>query len=173
MKQKYFETTIDELGRINIPKEVLDELGIQEKDALNISLIDGELALFPVASKICAICGAHDASQLYDFGDKHLCHGCIVAIDGNELATDHCAITDVRKIDELGRVVLPFADRKTLNIDHGDKVFIYVDNGGIFIKAAVKSCYLCYNTNNLITVGNFNFCSECLEKISKKSKEAT
>lgn len=171
MKQKYLESTIDELGRIAIPKEIREELGLKELDSLAVSIIDNELALCPVASEICVICGNHKTEQLHDFTGKRLCNGCIVAIDNNELSPMRSDSTVVRKIDELGRFVIPIADRKALRFEQGDKVFLYVDDGAIFVKAAVKACYLCNSEKNLMQAGNFNFCADCMEKISIKSKE--
>ena len=40
----------------------------------------------------------------------------------------------VRKVDELGRIVLPIELRRTLNIDIKDSIEIYVDNSSIVIK---------------------------------------
>lgn len=171
MKQKYLESTIDELGRIEIPKEIREELGIKELDSLSIFIIDGELALYPITSEICVICGDNKAEQLYDFSGKKLCKICIVAIDNDELSSLRSDMSVVRKIDELGRVVLPATERQMLRLEHGDKVFLYVDDGGIIIKAAVKTCFLCNSEKNLMQVGNYNFCSDCMERISAKSIE--
>ncbi|MCL2349972.1 MAG: AbrB/MazE/SpoVT family DNA-binding domain-containing protein [Defluviitaleaceae bacterium] len=40
----------------------------------------------------------------------------------------------VRKVDELGRVVLPIELRKTLHIDVRDPMEIFVDEGKIVLK---------------------------------------
>ena len=43
----------------------------------------------------------------------------------------------VRKIDELGRIVLPIELRRTLNIAERDSVEIFVDGGSIILKRFV------------------------------------
>ena len=40
----------------------------------------------------------------------------------------------VRRIDDLGRVVIPKEIRRTLNIREGDPLEIYLDNGGVLLK---------------------------------------
>lgn len=40
----------------------------------------------------------------------------------------------IRKIDKLGRIVIPKDVRKTLNIELGDNVEISIDGGRIIIK---------------------------------------
>ena len=40
----------------------------------------------------------------------------------------------VRKVDELGRVVLPIELRRTLNIDIKDPIEIYVEDSKIILK---------------------------------------
>lgn len=40
----------------------------------------------------------------------------------------------VRKIDELGRIVIPKEIRRTLNINDGEEVEIFVDNDSIILK---------------------------------------
>lgn len=171
MKQKYFESIIDELGRIIIPSEIMVELGLKEKDALSISLIDGEMALFP-ADKMCFICcRTHNIDDLHDFGGNKICSDCIVAIDNNELVPDQHNISGyVRRIDELSRFVLPIAERNSLGLKESEKVFIYVDEGCIFIKPAIQTCYICHNEKSLMAVGSYTFCADCMEKISNISK---
>ena len=40
----------------------------------------------------------------------------------------------VRKVDELGRIVLPIELRRTLNIEEKDALEIYVDENAIMLK---------------------------------------
>ena len=48
MDQKYATRTVDELGRIVLPYEVRETLGINAKDMLEISIVDGNIVLKPV-----------------------------------------------------------------------------------------------------------------------------
>lgn len=43
----------------------------------------------------------------------------------------------VRRIDDLGRIVIPKEVRRTMNIREGDPIEIYLDNGGILLKKYV------------------------------------
>ena len=49
----------------------------------------------------------------------------------------------VRKVDELGRVVLPIELRRTLNIDIKDSLEIYVENDSIILRKYEPSCIFC------------------------------
>ena len=56
----------------------------------------------------------------------------------------------IRKIDELGRIVIPKETRNILKISSGDDLEIYVENGGIFLKKYSSMQNLKENSNNLI-----------------------
>jgi len=45
----------------------------------------------------------------------------------------------VRKVDELGRIVIPKELRRTLNINEKDSLEIYVDNDRIILKKYMPS----------------------------------
>ncbi len=51
----------------------------------------------------------------------------------------------VRKIDELGRIVLPRELRNKLNIREKDALEIYVDGEYIMLKKFEMSCIFCDN----------------------------
>ena len=59
----------------------------------------------------------------------------------------------VRKIDELGRIVIPKEIRKTLNIGTGEDLQIFVENDSIVLKKYIKMLSLkeksCQNLQNL------------------------
>ena len=46
----------------------------------------------------------------------------------------------VRKVDELGRIVLPIELRRTLNIEIKDPLEIYVDGESIMLKKYQPAC---------------------------------
>lgn len=48
MEQKYEARTVDELGRVVLPYDLRISLGINEKDKLEISTIDGNIILKPI-----------------------------------------------------------------------------------------------------------------------------
>ena len=49
----------------------------------------------------------------------------------------------VRKVDELGRVVLPIELRRTLNISYKDSLEIFTDNNMVVLRKYEPSCIFC------------------------------
>ena len=56
----------------------------------------------------------------------------------------------VRKVDELGRIVLPIELRRTLDIAEKDSLEIYVDESTIVLKKYEPACIFCDNAKNII-----------------------
>jgi len=73
----------------------------------------------------------------------------------------------VRKVDELGRVVIPIELRRTLGIDVKDALEIYVDAEKIILKKYEPACLFCGNADNVKHLGNRIVCHECIEKLAK------
>lgn len=71
----------------------------------------------------------------------------------------------VRKIDELGRIVLPIELRRTLEIDIKDSIEIYVENDSIVLRKYEPTCIFCGNSEELSTFNDKNVCAKCLEKL--------
>jgi len=74
----------------------------------------------------------------------------------------------VRKIDDLGRMVIPIELRKTMNIDKKDPMEIYVDEEKIILKKYEPACIFCGNADNTIEFEGKTVCNECADKISAK-----
>lgn len=72
----------------------------------------------------------------------------------------------VRKVDELGRVVLPKELRTTLEIKPGDALEIYVDNWDIVMRKYQPACIFCSSMDNVTTFKGKNICEDCLRKLS-------
>lgn len=68
----------------------------------------------------------------------------------------------VRKVDELGRIVLPIELRRVLNIEIKDPLEIYVDGESIMLKKYTPACIFCGNAMEVKRVHDKNVCSECL-----------
>ena len=71
----------------------------------------------------------------------------------------------VRKIDELGRVVLPIELRKSLDIKERDCLEICLDDTGISIKKAKPSCVFCNSVINLKSFCGKDICNNCIKKL--------
>jgi transcriptional pleiotropic regulator of transition state genes len=75
----------------------------------------------------------------------------------------------VRKVDELGRIVLPKELRVTLNIHEKDPLEIFVDDDNrIILQKYEPACVFCNGMNGIINFGGHNICHDCLEKLAKK-----
>lgn len=72
----------------------------------------------------------------------------------------------IRKVDELGRVVIPIEIRNQFNIVEKDPIEIYVNGSSIILKKFEPNCIFCGNTENLLSYNNKLLCSECASKIS-------
>ena len=74
----------------------------------------------------------------------------------------------VRKVDELGRIVLPIELRRTLDIEVKDALEIYVDGAQIILKKYVPACIFCGNAKDIINFKGKNICHECMAEMSSK-----
>lgn len=77
----------------------------------------------------------------------------------------------VRKVDELGRVVIPIELRRCLNIEEKDALEIYTDSDRIILRKYEPSC-ACVFCGNADEVKNFrgkNVCHECIEAMTQKA----
>lgn len=74
----------------------------------------------------------------------------------------------VRRIDELGRIVIPKELRKTYKIQEGDPMEIYTDNEAIILKKYLKSCS-CGEHNDLVQLDDGRvMCKACVFKFMDK-----
>ena len=71
----------------------------------------------------------------------------------------------VRKVDELGRVVLPIELRRTLDIAEKDPLEIYVDGNTIILRKYEPSCIFCGNSKDVLTFKGRNICPACMEEL--------
>ena len=74
----------------------------------------------------------------------------------------------VRKVDELGRIVIPIELRRTFGINIKDDLEIYVDKENIILEKYEPACLFCGNTNNMKHYGNRIVCQECIDKLAKE-----
>ena len=73
----------------------------------------------------------------------------------------------VRRIDELGRVVLPIEIRQHLDIKEKDPLEISIKDEGVFIKKTIPSCVFCNSTVRLKNFFNKNICKNCINKLKE------
>lgn len=73
----------------------------------------------------------------------------------------------VRKIDELGRVVLPMELRRTLNLNIKDSIEIYVEGEQIILKKYEPCCIFCGEATNASYFKGKNVCESCKKELAK------
>jgi len=73
----------------------------------------------------------------------------------------------VRRIDELGRIVLPKELRNLLDIKIKDELDIFFDGDRILINKHENACAICNYNENLVTFKDKMICKKCVEAIEK------
>lgn len=73
----------------------------------------------------------------------------------------------VRKVDELGRIVLPIELRRTLDIAERDALEIYVDGTSIILRKHESCCVFCGSSKDVITFKDKNICAACMNELTK------
>ena len=76
----------------------------------------------------------------------------------------------VRKVDELGRVVLPIELRRTLNISYKDSLEIFTDNNMVVLRKYEPSCIFCGSATNVVNYKGRNICPECIAHMHHSDK---
>lgn len=74
----------------------------------------------------------------------------------------------VRKIDNLGRVVLPIELRRNFDIDREDPVEIFVDENYILLKKYQPACIFCNDAKDVINFKGKNVCQHCLAEMKTR-----
>ena len=74
----------------------------------------------------------------------------------------------VRKVDELGRIVLPIELRRTLDIAEKDSLEIYVDGPSIVLKKYQPACIFCDDARDVINFKGKNVCPTCIKELQLK-----
>lgn len=72
-----------------------------------------------------------------------------------------------RKIDELGRIVLPIELRRGLGISEKDSLEIYVEDDKIILKKYKQACVFCNNDENLVDFNGKYVCADCIAQLKK------
>lgn len=73
----------------------------------------------------------------------------------------------IRRVDELGRLVIPIEIRNRFDIKEKDPMEIYVDEDSIIIKKYETNCLFCGETENLIEFHKKLVCKKCINQLLK------
>ena len=74
----------------------------------------------------------------------------------------------VRKVDELGRIVLPIEIRNVLDIKPKDAIEIFTDNDKIVLQKYQPACIFCNDVDNIVYFNGKRVCSACIEKLKEQ-----
>ncbi len=78
----------------------------------------------------------------------------------------------VRKVDELGRVVIPIELRRSLGIDIKDGLEIFVDGEKIILRKYEPACIFCQSAVDIINYEGKMICSLCARAIISKAEKS-
>ena len=71
----------------------------------------------------------------------------------------------VRKVDELGRIVLPIEVRRRLELEAKDGVEIFVEKDRVILKKYEPCCIFCGDAKDVFIYKGKNICPECAARI--------
>lgn len=71
----------------------------------------------------------------------------------------------VRKVDELGRIVVPKELRRTFGIEEKDPLEIFVDGETIILKKYEPACIFCQNAKDVQVYKGKNICPDCMKEL--------
>jgi len=76
----------------------------------------------------------------------------------------------VRKLDEVGRIVLPKELRRKFRIENSeDAVEIYTEDDKIILRKYQPSCIFCRNEDSLFVFAGQKVCRECADKLTAEA----
>lgn len=71
----------------------------------------------------------------------------------------------VRRVDELGRVVIPKELRNLMSIEKKDPMEIYVSDDYIILRKYEPACIFCGEAGDIVVFKNKNICHECMDNM--------
>ncbi|MGI8517603.1 MAG: AbrB/MazE/SpoVT family DNA-binding domain-containing protein [Acidimicrobiia bacterium] len=71
----------------------------------------------------------------------------------------------VRKIDDLGRIVIPAETRRLFNIREGDQLLISIEGTGITIRKMENTCAFCGRNEDVMPFKGRGICNDCRSQL--------
>lgn len=66
-----------------------------------------------------------------------------------------------RKIDDLGRIVIPAETRRMFNINEGDHLYVSVEGGNIVLRKMTDTCTFCGAETQVTQFKGKGICASC------------
>ena len=73
----------------------------------------------------------------------------------------------IRKVDDLGRIVLPIELRRTLDIAERDELEIFMEGDQIILRKFEPACIFCASDRKLVDYNGKNVCRDCIRKMTE------
>lgn len=73
----------------------------------------------------------------------------------------------IRKVDDLGRIVLPVEIRRSLGIVERDELEIYVEEDRVVLKKFEPRCIFCGSSDLFVTYMGKNVCKKCAQRLGQ------
>lgn len=74
-----------------------------------------------------------------------------------------------RRIDGLGRFVLPKELRKSLDIHQNDYLQIFLEGESIILRKAKDTCLICGSGENLTDFHDKCICKKCIDELKSQN----
>ncbi len=71
----------------------------------------------------------------------------------------------VRRLDQLGRIVIPKELRNTFDMKETDPIEIFVDGNDIILRKYQPACIFCGDATEILQFNGKNICKKCAAKI--------
>ena len=74
----------------------------------------------------------------------------------------------IRKVDDLGRIVLPIELRRMMDIAERDELEIFVESDRIVLQKYEPACIFCGSSHGLTALNGKNVCRDCIAKLNEQ-----
>lgn len=75
----------------------------------------------------------------------------------------------IRRVDEMGRLVLPIELRASMEINPKDALEIFVKEDMVVLKKYYPACHFCGNAENVKHFKGKIVCQDCIDEMGKIS----
>lgn len=75
-----------------------------------------------------------------------------------------------KRVDELGRIVIPKELRMSLGIECGDELEFLLDEENLILQKYVPGCVFCKNTEDLLRFHEQQVCRHCTQQLQQYIK---
>jgi transcriptional pleiotropic regulator of transition state genes len=74
-----------------------------------------------------------------------------------------------RRIDQLGRIVIPAEFRRLLGIEAGDQLAMGMESGKLVIAKADPDCAICGGRDQLVEIHEKYICRTCVNALPREA----